>query len=64
MLVKKDLTWKLYSATTKPAGLFISKDWCDENMFEKPTSSDEDPTVKSKYENCSSSDRASREYNV
>jgi hypothetical protein len=50
MLVKKDLTWKLYPATTKPAGLFISKDWCDENMFDKSTSSDEEVKVKSKYE--------------
>lgn len=50
MLVKKDLTWKLHPKTVKPACLFISKDWCDEKMFEKSTLSDEEVKVKSKYD--------------
>jgi len=48
MLVKKD--WNLSNKSVDKAKLFISKDWCDENMFETSTSSDEEVKVKSKYD--------------
>jgi len=44
------MTWKLSNKSVDKAKLFISKDWWDEHIFEKSTSSDEDPTVKTKYD--------------
>jgi hypothetical protein len=40
----------LSNKSVDKAKLFISKDWCDENMFDKSTSSDEEVKVKSTYE--------------